>query len=461
MIEHVREQLRPVFEGRRFILIGGPIVGQIGLAKQLRSLGAERSFLLGSGLGTGPSPDLDQAEWRVIHTTARDMIHAFWEYEAALAELSDEVTQAIDAWDPDRSARVAGAIVMSDVREVAGRARYARRQPEWAALEDKTRSPAFLDSIGVRRGALAIVRGGGSCLRGDAARLDSGAGSVWAGDTRDGMNGGATYVRWVRDDETEREAQEFFESSCDRVRVMPFVEGVPCSVHGIVFPEGVAVFRPMELLTLRRPGSGEFVYAGSASYWDPARADREAIRAIGRRIGEGLQAQVAYRGAYTVDGVLGEDGFIPTEINTRIGAAIRHNVDHLPDLPLNALMFAAAEGERLDYRPAQLEAFVLEHAEARRSGGPRRVVDRSWTETRTVHVVEDADGFRATDDETESDGALFGGPAEGGGFVMYNPKPEKIPVGPSYGPAAVRALAAADALLDAGIGPLEAAKVVR
>lgn len=461
MIEHIRQQLRPVFEGRRFILIGGPIVGQIPLAQQLRSVGAERPFLLGAGLGTGPKPDLDPAEWRVIHTRPRDMIHAFWEYEAALAELPDEVVQAIDAWDPDGSARVAGPIVMSDVRQVAGRTRYARRRPEWAALEDKTRSPAFLDSIGVRRGALAIVNARGRCLRAAAARLDSGAGTVWAGDTRDGVNGGAAYVRWVRDDESEREAQAFFEASCDRVRVMPFVEGVPCSVHGIVFPEGVAVFKPMELLTLRRPGSGGFVYAGSASYWDPAPADAEAIRATGRRIGQGLQEQVRYRGAYTVDGVLGEDGFIPTEINTRIGGAIRHNVDHLPELPFQALVFAVAEGETLDYRPDELEAFVLERAEARRSGGPRMVVDRTWTETRTLHVIEDADGFRSTDDENAADGALYGGPNEAGGFVGYGPKPEKIAVGPSYGPAAVRALAAADALLEAGIGPLDAARVVR
>jgi hypothetical protein len=32
-----------------------------------------------------------------------------------------------------------------------------------------------------------------------------------------------------------------------------FVEGVPCSIHGFVVDDGVAAFRPVELVTLRAP----------------------------------------------------------------------------------------------------------------------------------------------------------------------------------------------------------------
>ena len=38
--------------------------------------------------------------------------------------------------------------------------------------------------------------------------------------------------------EERADALDFFKSRCDRVRVMPFLEGVPCSIHGIVLPEG-------------------------------------------------------------------------------------------------------------------------------------------------------------------------------------------------------------------------------
>jgi hypothetical protein len=37
----------------------------------------------------------------------------------------------------------------------------------------------------------------------------------------------------------------------DRVRVMPFLEGIPCSIHGIVFAEHVAALQPLEMVTLR------------------------------------------------------------------------------------------------------------------------------------------------------------------------------------------------------------------
>ena len=53
---------------------------------------------------------------------------------------------------------------------------------------------------------------------------------------------------------------------------MPFLEGIPCSIHGVVFPDGVATFRPVEMVTLRRPGSNRLHYAGAATFWDPPAA---------------------------------------------------------------------------------------------------------------------------------------------------------------------------------------------
>ena len=48
-------------------------------------------------------------------------------------------------------------------------------------------------------------------------------------------------------------ALTFFAAHCDRVRVLPFLDGVPCSIHGIVLPDGTAVFRPVEIAILRGP----------------------------------------------------------------------------------------------------------------------------------------------------------------------------------------------------------------
>ena len=143
---------------------------------------------------------------------------------------------------------------------------------------------------------------------------------MWSGDARDGFNGGGDFVRWLRDDRDRAAAAAFFRPRCDRVRVLPFLEGVPCSIHGFVLPDGTAVLRPVEIVTLRDPAARTMTYAGLGSTWDPPAADREAMRGAARRVGAHLQREHGYRGAFGVDGVLTADGFRPTELNTRMSA---------------------------------------------------------------------------------------------------------------------------------------------
>src|ERR671920_1844814 len=126
----------------------------------------------------------------------------------------------------------------------------------------------------------------------EATRDLAGAlGAVWSGDTKEGFNGGGDYVRWVRDEADQARAVAFFLPRCDRVRVMPFLDGVPCSIHGLVLPDGTAAFRPVELAILRDAGR-RFVYGGQGTTWDPPDADRAAMRDLVRRTGECLRLRV-------------------------------------------------------------------------------------------------------------------------------------------------------------------------
>src|SRR4029453_1313109 len=120
---------------------------------------------------------------------------------------------------------------------VGGRAVYGGRPPEWAALENKTTVDEVWDGVAAPRAPSEVVHLRQN-LSSVAQRLDTGDGTGWAGDNRDGTNGGGDYVRWVRDPADERTALDFFSAHCDRVRVMPFLEGVPCSIHGLVLPDG-------------------------------------------------------------------------------------------------------------------------------------------------------------------------------------------------------------------------------
>ena len=101
---------------------------------------------------------------------------------------------------------------------------------------------------------------------------------------------------------------------------MPFLEGVPCSIHGFVLPDGTAALRPVEIVMLRDPATRAFGYGGLGTTWDPPPADREAMRDAVRRVGAHLQREHGYRGAFGIDGVLTADGFRPTELNTRMSA---------------------------------------------------------------------------------------------------------------------------------------------
>ena len=162
------------------------------------------------------------------------------------------------------------------------------------------------------------------CDDGDRASWRTELGAVWVGDARDGFNGGGNYVRWVRDADDLARRAAFFQPRCDRVRVMPFLDGVPCSIHGFVLPDGTAALRPVEIATLRNPVDRSFVYGGLGTTWDPPAADRDEMRDAARRVGRHLQRAHGYRGAFGIDGVLTADGFRPTELNTRMSAGATH-----------------------------------------------------------------------------------------------------------------------------------------
>ena len=462
--DYYRELLRPVFADRRLLVIGGgPVVGQGRFARELVACGAEPPFLLAGALGTGALPEPHEAEWLSLEIDAPDQLGAMQRYEAALADLPKAVRCALDRWDPERRARVLGTILLSDVGPVAGRARYARRPPHWAALEDKTALPAFLDAIGVRRGPLAVVGAEPATLRGAAARIDRGAGTVWSGDAREGVNGGAEFVRWVRCEDSALEAEAFFAARCDRVRVQPFFEGIPCSVHGLVSAQGIAVFRPIETVTFRRPRGGRFVYAGCASFWDPNSRDREAIRSLARRVGLALRELLDYRGVFTLDGVLAEEGFVPTEINPRVGAAFRLLGKGVPELPLLALALAVQHGEELDFRLGALERGLLEASDAHRTGGGGIVLSKPRTGSEACAVVDGCDGLRAARPNEPPDGfvSLGPGPTRSSGFAIVQLVAERVLAGPSAAPRIARGFGFADHEFEAGIGPLVAADAVR
>jgi hypothetical protein len=456
-----RALLASLFGGRRWIVASDVLAGATPLVAALESLGAERCLCVATSRGTGPVPDERFAPAPiVVPVVAPDMMTGIRRSLAALADLPEDARRRVDAFDPEGRARVLGTI-FDDGRPVAGRAKYGARPAAWQALEDKTRIEAFWDQAGVARAPSRIVPVEAEALRAASAALDAGNGCAWAGDSRDGFNGGAAHLRWVRTAADAEEACAFFGAHAAQVRVMPFLEGIPCSIHGFVLPGRTIALRPCEMLVFQRPGSSQLHYARAATFWDPSAEDREAMREAARLAGEELRRGVGYRGAFTVDGVLTRDGFRPTELNPRFGAALAIMMAGL-DLPLLLLNAAVVEGETVDLRPAELEALLLTHADTHRAGGGMATTSVPQTETRTATLRWQDGVFVVVNDGAATwDATATLGPSTFGGFARVDLNPATTPVGPSAAPRVAASLACIDAHWKLGLGPLSPALDVR
>jgi hypothetical protein len=209
--QYYRDLVAPLIAGKKFILTSGPVAGLVIWAKQLRELGAPPPLLLGMGVGMGDMPEEGEAVWHALEVSAENFVETLAVYESLLRDPPADARAAIEAYDPAGEATALGQILLSPVRDVAGRPMFGARRPEWVALEDKTVVDEFWDFIGIHRAASAIVPAHLSDLRAAAARLDRGLGTAWAADARSGVHGGAIYLRWIRTSEDADEAAKLFE----------------------------------------------------------------------------------------------------------------------------------------------------------------------------------------------------------------------------------------------------------
>ena len=436
-------RVRDLIDGRRVILAGVPLAGSTRRIAQLRALGSDRCLVVANGLGTGDLPDPVDADHVIVPTPARDIIDEFRQLERLLADPPAEVRRVIEAFDPDRCALVLTAPYAASAW-LGDRPCYGARRPEWVTLEDKTIGDAIFDAAAVRRPPSEVVAARRSALLASAARLDRGQGTVWAGDAREGFNGGGVLVRWIRSDapgEDVDEATSRFATQCDRVRVAPFVDGVPCSIHGFVCADGVAVLRPVEMVNLRRPRGARFQYAGAATYFDPPAVDRAEMRRAAHRVGRHLSSHHDLRGAFTVDGILGADGWLPTEVNPRFGGGLGYTNVLYPDLPFDLIHHLVVAGDGAEITAADVEALLLPAADDTRWGGGWATVAVPFDRTQTEPVLFDGDLCRSVARGEVADGELVRGPGAEGGFVRLTLYPHRTPSGPSVAPRVAAALA--------------------
>jgi hypothetical protein len=230
---------------------------------------------------------------------------------------------------------------------------------------------------------------------------------------------------------------------------MPYLEGIPCSIHGIVFPDHVVVLRPAELLVLRHARTGRFVYCRAGTFWDPPAATRAEMRHAARTVGATLRESVGYRGASTIDGVSTGEGFRPTELNPRVGAALALIAS---DFPFSFLHDALVEGVPFATDPIALEAALLEGADETRRASIALFSESVVAPAKLPIRFEGTTWQQADADEADSVIAI--GPGPTGTTVMLTLDHGHAPVGRSLAPRVAALAEFVDRRFGLHVGPL-------
>jgi len=333
-MEDVSERLKEIYGDRRWIIAVGAAVIASRLHTQLAEWGCD-TLVVAAVDGVGDIPDTE-----IVHTGAHGptVIEGIRAFMRSVEEPTDEVLAAIDRFDPDRTTRVIAEPYATST-EMVRRPTFGVRKPQWSSWEDKMRVDALWDTLGIDHAPYRITDVADATAA--ASDLATELGTVWAADNSQGWHGGGDLVRWVQDSDQFEDSVNWFATHADQVRVMPFLDGLPCSIHGWATSSGVAVFFPVEILILRDFFGSNFGYAGVATAWTPHAAVTSEMRSVARRVGEYLRDTDGYRGPYGIDGILTESGFRPTELNPRMSAGAGIQTRDLP-LPLSLAMRADA-----------------------------------------------------------------------------------------------------------------------
>ncbi len=445
-VAEVDRSLASIYRGTPWIVVAEPAAATTLNVGQLQDWGVERILVIAATEGVGPLPD-----GVLIHLTGAQADTLMAGIRAFAASLeSATVTDVIASFDPDGSARVLSP-PFGMGSALAGRPAYGARWPVWRSLENKMEIDDHFRRAGVSTAPSEVV----PVAEAPAAtrRLASELGSVWVADNREGWHGGGEYVQWVRGSGDVASALEWFTGHADRVRVMPFLDGIPCSIHGYVTRRGISAFRPVEMLIARQVGSPRFRYLGMATTWDPPQDVRDRLRDAARQMGAYLARTVSYRGPFSIDGVLTVDGFLPTELNPRMSAGFGIQAARVGELKIGLLTRAVVEGD-IDVDPEDLERLILDAADRQRS----LRIGIPVAETRpadSIPIVISGDVIARTTGEPH--GTLDIGPASSGSYVLIRPEDEHIPIGRSAAGLAVSTARLAAETWDLAIGGLQPA----
>jgi hypothetical protein len=268
-------------------------------------LGADRCLAL----------PLDSAPVLPVRTLRGASDHLAWQHQL-IAGLDQPgwLTSQADAFDTQRAATLLLPDPL-DPPQTGARRGFGRRSPVWRVLENKTIVDTLWDTMSIPR-ARSIVADSPANLAQLGGLVDQGAGVVCAVQPGDGSgSAGGDGIYWWSSQPPPTVQSAVRDA---RVRLMPLLPGLPTRLHGLVTTSDVIPFPPLEVVALPRLDRGTFLCAGTA----PMLGEHGELLAITEHAGQVLRDRIAYRGAFSIDGILTTAGFRPTDLNARLTSAM-------------------------------------------------------------------------------------------------------------------------------------------
>ncbi|WP_433724575.1 hypothetical protein ACQP2Y_03640 [Actinoplanes sp. CA-051413] len=354
---------------------------------------------------------------------------------ATLAKASP-LTRLVSTFDPAEQA----VLIVTDPLDpqvLGRRAQLGAKHPSWALAEHKSVVDTLWDAMGVERAESVVLDQPGTLI--DHAAMAALTVSSWQRRGTTPTAGGDGVSTCFRPGQKGH----------FRVRIMPRLAGMPCRLHGLISSDSTVAFTPLELLVVHQVSSGSYLPLGACPVDEPERAE---LIAMTRHLGSGLRQQLAYRGGFSVDGILTSGGFRPTDFNGRVTSALEHvpppqrvavHVSAvlaragLADLPAQAL------GEHVDRAFHGVDELLLRAPLSGRATETGQVAVR-WSGTTLV-----------TAPDRRSQGELRVGAGSRGTILTARLRRTVLPATLSYQSVAIAVFGAADRLLGTGFGQLE------
>ena len=420
-----KSKVLPFLYGRKILLAFANERAIQRAANTLEALGVSKSHLFGI---VGQSPQTERIRLDIAHIFVAlpecSLAFELRAYHSALKHLDKTHIKVIDDFDPTVEAIVIGAFWF-ELESVANRRVFGSRRTSWLRIEDKCEVTVIWDKANIktsRSETVSVSHLKHTCLEGWNFPF------VLSGDSTQGVTGGGSHVRAIYTAKHLDSVRSFFEKECQYVRVMEYLDGVSCSIHGVVLEAEVLCSIPIEMVVI--PCSdGHFKYMGASTHWIPNSSITAQLQDTVRKVGAVLREEVNFKGTFTLDGVITDGQFYPTEINTRAGAGIfaLYGVKHMAYFLLDLML---KDGQTIRFDTDSLQHWMIETAISNRS-------TRAWGEstvdgtcTPETHWLDFVSGqWSRVEDHTDGATTLSISDGRAGAFLMLSVSPKSLSAG--------------------------------